>query len=611
MSVEKTLIMEVQLTVIDNLGINMYTSLPPVIAEIVANSWDADASEVKITIPDTEMNDDYAITIKDTGSGMTFDELNSAYLKIGRNRRNDLGTDKTPGGRKVLGRKGLGKLAVFGVGERVKIQSVKNNHKIVFLMDLENIRSSRDGKYKPQILIDEDTDEDSGVIVEISKLKRTNKIPIPSIRKGLAQRFSILDKNFNVIVNEASITVDERNLKEKMERVWDIDDEFCNSCKVTGWIGTLPKPIKGDMQRGIVIMARGKLIQTPTLFEVSGGKELAYNYMLGELTADVFDEKKDLVATHRGSIVWESEEGQSFKTWGFAKLKEISKEWSDERIAKRENVIREAPELKPWILTLSGPEKKMADKMIKVITADENLSEERAVELGTHVKDSFEFDSFKILASQITDTPTARDTQMLELLKDWQYLESRELFKLFEGRIATIKKFQEYVKTDAREVPTIHNFFKEFPWVLDPRWTDFEEEITYTTLLKDKFPDKEIDDNRRIDFLCIGFGDTIHVVELKRPGYKIKQKDLEQIRSYVAFIRGQLGTDTQFGYKDAAGYLVCGEITNNNEILEEIKMNSNNRIYTRRYTDLLSMAEKLHRDYMKKYDQIQAAFGKK
>jgi len=608
MSEERELVMEVQLTVIDNLGINMYTSLPPVISEIVANAWDADAPEVEIEIPDEEITDDYKITIKDTGTGMTFDEINSAYLKIGRHRRDVERTDESSGGRKILGRKGIGKLSVFGVGETVRVQSVKDHHKVIFEMNIDDIRGATDGKYHPELLVDEETDEASGVIVEISGLKRTNKISIAPIRKGLAQRFSILDENFVVKLNGESITAEARNLKEAVEQVWNVEgEEVLEGCRVNGWIGTLPTPIKGDMKRGVVIMARGKLIQTPTLFEVSGGKELAYNYLIGELHADFLDDRKDLIAAHRGEIVWESEEGQALKEWGFEKLKTISKEWNDERIRSRESVIRDEPTLKIWIDSLEGPEKKMADKMIRVITADANLSSERAIELGTHVKDSFELDSFKILAAQISETPTERDTQMLELLKDWQYLESRELYKLFEGRIQTIKKFQEYVETNAREVPTIHNFFKEFPWVLDPRWTDFEDEVTYTTMLKDKFPDEEVGENRRIDFLCIGFGDTIHVVELKRPGYRIKEKDLEQIARYVAFIKGRLGTDPDIGYRDAAGYLVCGEIGTAPEIRELIRMNENSRIYTRRYQELLAMAERMHEDYMVKYNAIQDA----
>ena len=36
---------------IKHLGIQMYSTLPPVIGELVANAWDADASVVTINIP--------------------------------------------------------------------------------------------------------------------------------------------------------------------------------------------------------------------------------------------------------------------------------------------------------------------------------------------------------------------------------------------------------------------------------------------------------------------------------------------------------------------------------------------------------------------------------
>ena len=35
--------MKIELTAIEDLGIKLYGKLPPVISEIVANSWDADA----------------------------------------------------------------------------------------------------------------------------------------------------------------------------------------------------------------------------------------------------------------------------------------------------------------------------------------------------------------------------------------------------------------------------------------------------------------------------------------------------------------------------------------------------------------------------------------
>ena len=41
---------------IKHLGLQMYSTLPPVIGELVANGWDANASKVEITIPDTPLD---------------------------------------------------------------------------------------------------------------------------------------------------------------------------------------------------------------------------------------------------------------------------------------------------------------------------------------------------------------------------------------------------------------------------------------------------------------------------------------------------------------------------------------------------------------------------
>ena len=62
---------------------NLYSNVPAVLSEIVANSWDADAEEVNINI-DTD-ND--IITIIDNGIGMTCQDINTKYLYIGFDRR--------------------------------------------------------------------------------------------------------------------------------------------------------------------------------------------------------------------------------------------------------------------------------------------------------------------------------------------------------------------------------------------------------------------------------------------------------------------------------------------------------------------------------------------
>src|SRR5208283_324416 len=101
--------MTLSLNVLNHLGLNLYSNIPAVLSEIVANAWDADAKLVTITVDKgTE-----TITIKDDGTGMDRDAVIDRFLAVGFKRR-ELG-EETPGGRKPMGRKGIGKLSTFSI----------------------------------------------------------------------------------------------------------------------------------------------------------------------------------------------------------------------------------------------------------------------------------------------------------------------------------------------------------------------------------------------------------------------------------------------------------------------------------------------------------------
>ena len=69
---------------IDHLGVKLYSTIPPMLAELVSNAWDADAHNVYI---DLQNGEDKQICVRDDGEGMSFEERNYKFLKIGRNRR--------------------------------------------------------------------------------------------------------------------------------------------------------------------------------------------------------------------------------------------------------------------------------------------------------------------------------------------------------------------------------------------------------------------------------------------------------------------------------------------------------------------------------------------
>src|SRR3972149_4512022 len=71
-----------------HLGLQMYAGAVPAISELISNAYDAMARNVWITIPTgRSIAGSDEVVVKDDGQGMTFDECNTHYLTVGRNRR--------------------------------------------------------------------------------------------------------------------------------------------------------------------------------------------------------------------------------------------------------------------------------------------------------------------------------------------------------------------------------------------------------------------------------------------------------------------------------------------------------------------------------------------
>ena len=90
--------MTMSLNILRHLGLGLYSNIAAVLSEVVANSWDADAENVSISID----SDSETIVIQDDGHGMTVEDANQKYLFVGFERRRT--ESKTPRlGRPVMG----------------------------------------------------------------------------------------------------------------------------------------------------------------------------------------------------------------------------------------------------------------------------------------------------------------------------------------------------------------------------------------------------------------------------------------------------------------------------------------------------------------------------
>ena len=103
--------MTIDLNVLNHLADGLYSSVAAVLTEAVANAWDADSKKAQIIL---DIGND-RISIIDDGIGMDKDAVNDRYLRVGYRRREE--GDRSPGGRRVMGRKGIGKLSLFSIAD--------------------------------------------------------------------------------------------------------------------------------------------------------------------------------------------------------------------------------------------------------------------------------------------------------------------------------------------------------------------------------------------------------------------------------------------------------------------------------------------------------------
>ncbi|MDZ7831776.1 MAG: ATP-binding protein [Desulfobacterales bacterium] len=123
---------EVHPSVVYHLGESLITDSVQALIELVKNSYDADATYTKVTIDtkgSTEFDDTFyspeggRIIIEDDGFGMNLEDIEAGWLMISNRKKHEFKKARklTDKGRTPLGDKGLGRLGVQRLGEKLEI----------------------------------------------------------------------------------------------------------------------------------------------------------------------------------------------------------------------------------------------------------------------------------------------------------------------------------------------------------------------------------------------------------------------------------------------------------------------------------------------------------
>lgn len=93
------------------------------LAELLWNSFDADATLVEVDVEENGLGNVEAISVKDNGFGIPFDEANECFRKLGGSWKK--GATRTHGEKRMLhGKEGKGRFKAFALGNRVTWETV-------------------------------------------------------------------------------------------------------------------------------------------------------------------------------------------------------------------------------------------------------------------------------------------------------------------------------------------------------------------------------------------------------------------------------------------------------------------------------------------------------
>ena len=324
---------EISLNILNHLGRNLYRSFVTVLGEAISNSWDADAQNVYIYV-DRENN---SFVIKDDGIGMSRDDFQNKFLKIGYSKRKD-GKVKSDKERPYIGRKGIGKLALLSCAGRISVISKTADEDYVGgIIDNASLDDAIEsdlapGEYELEKI-------DLGIFGKyIDNHKQGTLIYFKNIDEGIYKspdylrklialyfRFSLIDDSFNIFLDDEKITAAHlKDLAENTEYLWKIngyDDPYIKDQltklkegktitpehNFNGFIASVEKPrylkvISTDERVSIDLFANGRLREKDILKYMPSAR-IVENYLYGQIHYDELDDEMDRFSSSREGIV--------------------------------------------------------------------------------------------------------------------------------------------------------------------------------------------------------------------------------------------------------------------------------------------------------------------
>ena len=526
-----------------HLGRKLYSTIPPALAELVANAYDGYAKHCHIYF------DQDCYIIADDGIGMSFHQLDDQYTSIGQRKKET----PPPEGMKVrppMGKKGIGKLAAFSLGDEYTIYTKTDRdsewtHFSLHYEDMLRAENQKDYRVSVDYLssLPEDIrkieDTDHGFIVVIHKLRKTPSKNREYLQRQLSRRFYLhsSDIKFDITINGDHVALtgqylyektvcanyvgySQNEIKEQFEKTYSdgyfiqykptgqsqVDqqtiDELVGKHHVRGWIGAMNKPrTKDNLELGaIVVYINGKIADEDFL-KNSNDSQIGNQYILGEIFADYLNQgdEEPITSSRQGLDETDEQVGKLLDLAKAMRSKAIS-QWNGLKEEKAKNelpdVIRNNSKYETWYSKLSPEKRAFHNKLLRTFNVNRDFDGTDSNEETASLMNSFvmmtEGAETRRLGRQLQEIPpTSGDLFRLigAYFGEIASVEKLQQAQVLSDRLSAIEKLQEIMREPKNIEKTFQDHLTDNPWLINPFWnrpakSEHEIEITRERFLK-------------------------------------------------------------------------------------------------------------------------------
>lgn len=649
-----TIDFQVAFGAVKHFGRNLYTSNPPAIAEIVANTWDAYATSCHIFYNE----ETHSLIIADNGIGMTREEFESRYAVSGTEKDYEIRIPDNMEERPYMGRKGIGKFSAFSLGDEYDIYTRSNNKEDWQHVNL-NYRDIMSDQNNPIIKVGVEYEKNLEKLTELYEYEFLKKLSsnfgtiiiIPNMRRKftaatLDSISRLLSRRFSVNISERynfSLYLDDKeiNLKqhfydefiefvyyfgyskeeirkrfpeiEKEEFLQNHESNYLKENNIKGWIGSVSNTndlkVNNELNsNGVIVYINGKLADED-LLKSTQTPRISDMYIIGEVEADFLqNEKQDPVLSSREGLNIEVENVKDLRDELFSVRKNLNANWNDLRGSRKEekqNYLQDILSNEDWdnlYSKLDNEEKKNFQKYSQRIFDTE---EENKKMMSIYVPFLFsvvnsksiqkvEFDNNDSLAEAIQ--------KLIELFDKSDINTALRLKETHQDRLSIIEKLNKDIDDEAIE-KIFEERLAQDPWLINPGWDRRKRNLVTQHKIESNANIKP--KTGYIDILLHATEEDFPIiVELKREkltSYSApdRYEVTQQIGRYRSGIKKELQSNYGSKYNnmeeaDIKAFFIVGSEANLKFDPDDRKFIEKNGIVVKTYYELIEVAQSIY-----------------